>query len=84
LEIEEGQHDRNNTLRDGVVQERHSLAFYDRYRELVNTWVVVTGKHAEKGVLGRIRDHLGQQILRLEARSGSRLMDVHVDFLANA
>jgi hypothetical protein len=65
------------------VQNHRSLAFYDRYKELINTWVVATGKHVEKGTLGRIWEHLGNEILRLEARSGSHLMDVHLDFLAN-
>lgn len=57
---------------------------YDRYTELVNTWVVVVGTHQEKGLYGRIREHLGDQFLRIEARSGSRLVDVHVDYLWTA
>lgn len=36
------------------MQERRSLAHYDRYQELVNTWVHVTGDHARKGLYGRI------------------------------
>ncbi len=57
---------------------------YDRYRELINTWVVVSGHHPEKGLYGRIRNHLGQQIMSVEARSGSRVVDIHVDFLWTA
>ncbi len=58
--------------------------YHDRYKELVNTWVVVVGDHREKGLYGRIREHLGNQVLRVEARSGSRLVDIHVDFLLTA
>jgi hypothetical protein len=57
---------------------------YDRYMELINTWVVVSGHHPEKGLYGRIRNHLGQQIMSVEARSGSRVVEIHVDFLWTA
>ena len=54
---------------------------YDRCKELVNTWVFVCGKHHEKGLYGRVRESLGNHLLSVEARSGARLVDIHVDFL---
>ena len=60
-----------------------SIAHYDRYKELVNTWVHVTGHHAEKGLYGRIRASLGEGMLRIEDRAGTRLVNIHVDFLLN-
>ena len=59
------------------------LAYYDRYEELVGTWVWITGKIPEKGIYGRIQKSLGQEMLRVEARTGNRFIDVHVDFLMN-
>ena len=67
----------------GPSAERRSIAHYDRYEELVNTWVHVTGHHAEKGLYGRIRASLGEGILRIEDRAGTRLVNIHVDFLLN-
>ena len=64
--------------------DRRNEKSYDRYMELINTWVVVSGHHPEKGLYGRIRNHLGQQIMSVEARSGSRVVDIHVDFLWTA
>ncbi|KAF8328620.1 hypothetical protein F5887DRAFT_924204 [Amanita rubescens] len=61
-----------------------SCSSYDRYDELVNTWVVITGKKADKGLFGRIQKNLGNQIMRVEARSGAKVVDVHVDFLITA
>ena len=63
--------------------EHRSLAHYDRYEELVNTWVHVTGDHAEKGLYGRIRESLGDGMLRIENRAGTRMVNIHVDFLLN-
>lgn len=70
------------TLSDRLDQEHRSIAHYDRYKELVNTWVYVTGKRQEKGLYGRIRESLGQETLRVELRA-TRVVDVHVDFLLN-
>ncbi|KAF8341950.1 hypothetical protein F5887DRAFT_1076332 [Amanita rubescens] len=68
--------------KDRIMEKsKRSHASYDRYKELVNTWVVITGKHPEKGLYGRIREHLGNEIMRVEARSGTKVVDVHVDFL---
>ncbi|KAF8320244.1 hypothetical protein F5887DRAFT_1087885 [Amanita rubescens] len=64
-------------------KERHSLAQYDHYQELVNTWVQVTGDHAEKGLYGRIRASLGEGMMQIENRAGTRLLNIHVDFLLN-
>ncbi|KAF8318845.1 hypothetical protein F5887DRAFT_1166918 [Amanita rubescens] len=61
-----------------------SCSSYDRYDELVNTWVVITGKKADKGLFGRIQKNLGNQIMHVEARSGAKVVDVHVDFLITA
>ncbi|KAF8332933.1 hypothetical protein F5887DRAFT_922201 [Amanita rubescens] len=72
-----------STTEGGVEQKDCSLAFHDRYKELINTWVVVTGNHAYKGLFGRIRDHLGQQMLSIEPTSGALPVAVHVDFLLN-
>ena len=63
------------------MQERRSFAHYDRYEELVNTWVYVTGNHVEKGLYGRIRASLGEGMLCIEDRAGTRWVDIHVDFL---
>ena len=68
----------------GQQPARQPWASYDRYKELINTWVLVTGNIPEKGLYGRIRDHLGKQIMRVEARSGARTVDIHVNFLVNA
>lgn len=65
------------------MQERRSLAHYDRYQELVNTWVHVTGDHARKGLYGRIRQSLGGGMLQIEDRAGTCFVDIHVDFLLN-
>ena len=60
-----------------------SLAHYDRYEELVNTWVHVTGEKAEKGLYGRIRASLGDGMLQIEERGGTRLVIHHIDYLLN-
>lgn len=70
-------------LRSGSSQGRRSLGHYDRYEELINTWVKVTGDHAEKGLYGRIRASLGEGLLSIENRAGTRLVNIHVDFLLN-
>lgn len=54
---------------------------HDRCTELVNTWVFVTGHHPEKGLYGRIREYVGNHVVRIEARSGTRLVDIDVDYL---
>ena len=65
------------------LAERRSIAHYDHYEELVNTWVHVTGHHPEKGLYSRIRASLGEGMLRIEDRAGTRLVNIHVDFLLN-
>ena len=80
LEVERG---KDGPLADMSKQERRPLAHYDRYEELVNTWVHVTGNHTQKGLYGRIRQSLGKGMLRIEDRAGTRLVDIHVDFLLN-
>ncbi|KAF8337811.1 hypothetical protein F5887DRAFT_920220 [Amanita rubescens] len=71
------------TLASHGSDERRLLAYYDRYEELVGTWVWITGNIPEKGTYGRIQKSLGQEMLRVEARTGNRFIDVHVDFLMN-
>ena len=68
----------------GQQQARQPWASYDRYKELINTWVIVSKYGPEKGLYGRIRDHLGNQIMRIEARLGARIVDLHVNSLMNA
>ncbi len=58
-----------------------SERLYDRYDELVNTWVIVTGNRGDKGLFGRIQKNLGNQIMRVEASSGAKVVDKHVDLL---
>jgi hypothetical protein len=41
-------------LVDRSKRDRLPLAYYDRYEELVNMWVHVTGDHSEKGTYGKI------------------------------
>lgn len=57
------------------------FALYDRCKELINTWVFICGKHPEKGLYGRIRESIGNHMVRVEARSGTRLVDIDVDYL---
>lgn len=54
---------------------------YDRCKELVNTWVFVAGNHPEKSLYGRIQESIGNHKVCIEARSGARLVDIHVDYL---
>ena len=56
LEVERG---KDGPLADVSKQEQRPLAHYDRYEELVNTWVHVTGNHMQKGLYGRIQQSLG-------------------------
>lgn len=63
------------------LQKGPNFAVYDRCTELVNTWVFVAGTHPEKGMYGRIRESLGNHMVRVEARSGTRLVDIDVDYL---
>ena len=83
LEVEPRKEAPVGPLEERSRQERHSLAHYDRYQELVNTWVQVTGDHAEKGLYGRIRESLGEGMMQIESRAGNRLLNIHVDFLLN-
>ncbi|KAF8322378.1 hypothetical protein F5887DRAFT_1087234 [Amanita rubescens] len=55
----------------------------DNYKKLVGTWVVVTGPHVHKGLYGRIKEYHGNCQFRVEASSGSRWVDIHVDHLIN-
>ncbi|KAF8346789.1 hypothetical protein F5887DRAFT_1072882 [Amanita rubescens] len=72
-------------MRGSLYRNHRTNGSYDHhYEELVNTWVVVSGNHAEKGLYGRIRAHLGRQIMSVEASSGSRVLNIHVDFLITA
>ena len=63
LEVEQCKDAPGGPLADISMQKCHSLAHYDRYEELVNTWVHITGDHVEKGLYGRIRASLGKGIL---------------------
>ncbi|KAM6489698.1 hypothetical protein JOM56_014869 [Amanita muscaria] len=58
-----------------------SLRGYDPYENLVNSRVVIGGLHHEKGLRGRVREHVGHQIMRIELESGMRLVDVHINQL---
>jgi hypothetical protein len=68
-------------MQGGLNRGQRLDASYDRYRELINTWVVVSGHHPEKGLYGRIKNHQGKHIMSVEASSGSKVVDIHVDFL---
>jgi hypothetical protein len=54
---------------------------YDRCKELVNTWIFVAGNHPKKSLYGRIREAIGNHKVRIEVRSGARLVDIHIDYL---
>jgi hypothetical protein len=58
-----------------------SLRGYDPYKKLVNSRVVIGGLHHEKGLRGRVREHVGHQIMRIELESGMRMVDVHINQL---
>ena len=83
LEVEACKDASVGPLADRSRQQCRSFAHYDRYEELVNTWVHVTGEHVEKGLYGRIRASLGEGMLRIEDRAGTRFVNIHVDFLLN-
>lgn len=56
----------------------------DDYKKLVGTWVVVAGRQVHhKGLYGRIREYHGNHHFRIEASSGSRWVDIHVNNLIN-
>ncbi|KAF8346158.1 hypothetical protein F5887DRAFT_1184931 [Amanita rubescens] len=75
---------RNDALEPAVSGGLETqLRYYDRYKELINTWVRVTGDNIYKGLFGRIRDHSGQQMMLIEPRWGGPAVNVHVDFLLN-
>lgn len=63
---------------------KKSYDYHDPCDDLVNTWVFIGGKSDYKGILGRIRKHLGNKILRVEPRSGAWPVDIHVDYLFSA
>jgi hypothetical protein len=70
--------------RDDAERKGHGATLihgYDRHQQLVNTWVVIGGRHHEKGLWGRIKMHVGRHIMRVELQSGSRMVDVHVNSL---
>jgi hypothetical protein len=60
---------------------RLSIRGYDILSELANEKVVIGGPHHEKGLRGRVRKHLGKKIIRIDLESGSRFVDVHVNYL---
>ncbi|KAM6497782.1 hypothetical protein JOM56_005730 [Amanita muscaria] len=47
----------------------------------INSRVVIGGLHHEKGLRGRVREHVGHQIMRIELESSMRLVDVHINQL---
>jgi hypothetical protein len=55
----------------------------DDYKKLVGTWVVVGGRHVHKSLYGRIREYHGNYLFRVEASSGNRWVDIHVNHLIN-
>ena len=57
------------------------IAGYDQCTELVNTWVFITGHHAEKGMYGRVWESLGNHKVQVEARSGTRVVNIEIDYL---
>ncbi|KAM6491153.1 hypothetical protein JOM56_013392 [Amanita muscaria] len=70
--------------RDDAERRGHEATLirgYDRHQQLVNTWVVIGGRHHEKGLWGRIKMHVGRHIMHVELQSGSRMVDVHVNSL---
>ena len=54
---------------------------YDWCTELVNTWVFITGHHTEKGLYGRVQESLGNHKVQVEARSGTHVVNIKVDYL---
>ena len=64
------------------AQPANSASFeHVHYEKLVRTYVVIGGKHDYKGYYCQIREYLGNYMFRLVHRSGSQLLDIHVDNL---
>ncbi|KAM6491817.1 hypothetical protein JOM56_012676 [Amanita muscaria] len=54
---------------------------YDRFNELVNQRVLIVGQTPNKGLRGRIQQHLLGRVVRVELESGARTIDVHINSL---
>ncbi|KAM6498973.1 hypothetical protein JOM56_006921 [Amanita muscaria] len=54
---------------------------YDRFNELVNQRVLIVGQTPNKGLRGRIQQHVLGRVVRVELESGARTIDVHINSL---
>ncbi|KAM6499078.1 hypothetical protein JOM56_004586 [Amanita muscaria] len=54
---------------------------YNHFNGLVNQRVLIVGQNSDKGLRGRIKQHLVGHVVRVELESGSRMVDLHVNSL---
>ncbi|KAM6499048.1 hypothetical protein JOM56_004556 [Amanita muscaria] len=54
---------------------------YNHFNGLVNQQVLIVGQNSDKGLRGRIKQHLVGHVVRVELESGSRMVDLHVNSL---